>query len=122
MKLQIEAQVAVHLFERVVDSNENGIHLAVSIRLAVHLEHLPECRIGVRSGAVAELIGHGGNVVIEGYQLHIVLEHIHHFLQIVRVVQREGQQGVVTVELRSSRIGIGNHCRSFGILCPFRKD
>lgn len=100
MEFQIEAQVSVHLFQRIIDCDDDAVYLALSIRLGVHIEHLPESRIRVRTGAMPEFLGAHRDVVIERYQLHIVLELIHHLVQIIRIVQRKRKQYIVTVELR----------------------
>ena len=63
----------------------NAIYLTVCICLAIHLEHLSKCRVGVCTGAMPEFVSVRGDVVVESYKLHIVLKQIHHFLQIVRV-------------------------------------
>lgn len=85
MKIQIKAQLAVHLLKRIIDGDKNAIYLTVCICLAIHLEHLSKCRVGVCTGAMPEFVSVRGDVVVESYKLHIVLKQIHHFLQIVRV-------------------------------------
>lgn len=85
MKFQIKAQLAVHLLKRIIDGNKNAIYLTVCICLAIHLEHLSKCRVGVCTGAMPEFVSVRGDVVVESYKLHIVLKQIHHFLQVVRV-------------------------------------
>lgn len=64
MQFEIKAKVAVHQIERIVNSGENAADPAIGIGLSVHLEHLPECGIGVRTGTVPRTApsasGYGG--------------------------------------------------------------
>lgn len=52
------------------------------------------------SGADFELADTHGDMVVERDELHVILEHIHDLLQVVRVPEREGKQHVIAVELR----------------------
>ena len=67
MKIQIKAQLAVHLLKRIIDGDKNAIYLTVCICLAIHLEHLSKCRVGVCTGAMPEFVSVRGDVVVESY-------------------------------------------------------
>ena len=76
------------------------MHLAVLFRPGVHLEHLSEGGIGIGARTMAELADTHGDMVVERDELHVILEHVHNLLQVVRVPEREGKQHVIAVELR----------------------
>ncbi len=40
------------------------------------------------------------NVMIKHNQFHIILQHIHHFFQVIRIMQWKSQQDIVPVKLR----------------------
>ena len=54
VQVKIDAKVAVHQLQRIINRGEDTADPAVGIRLRVHLEHLPESRIGIGTGAAAE--------------------------------------------------------------------
>lgn len=73
--------------------------LAIGISLSVHLEHLAERWIGVSACTMAERFVLHRNVMIKHNQFHIILQHIHHFFQVIRIMQWKSQQDIVPVEL-----------------------
>lgn len=85
MQFEIKAKVAVHQIERIVNSGENAADPAIGIGLGVHLEHLPECGIGVRTGTVPVLLRRHRDMVVQRNQFHVVLEHVHYLFQLVGV-------------------------------------
>ena len=56
VEFQVETQVAVHQFQRIVNGRDDTVYLAVRVCPGVHLEHLPESGIGVGTGAMTCLL------------------------------------------------------------------
>ena len=110
MQFEIKAKVAVHQIERIVNSGENAADPAIGIGLGVHLEHLPECGIGVRTGAVPVLLRRHRDMVVQRNQFHVVLEHVHYLFQLVGVAQRKwGMESWIDMEGNPYFYGLSSH-------------
>ena len=54
-----------------IRDSKNAIYLTVCICLAIHLEHLSKCRVGVCTGAMPEFVSVRGDVAVSYTHLDV---------------------------------------------------